>query len=215
MNRQTAHQIGYEKRLAELTKSAGFLSGLGRAAGRAAGAFGRGAGKVKLPGLQDAIENTTLEQTLAKRKVQTAALQNRLGQQTKTAPIGELGARAKEVSNATPLPGLAPDAAAPAAPKLPGLTGRIGQAVGGMQPGIGRRILAGPQHAGASPVNPAELGGTVLRRAGGAALGAGALGGAYMKGENDAANEARRRASQLGFMQRLAFLMNPGVVNQM
>jgi len=96
-----------------------------------------------------------------------------------------------------------------------GLSQRVGTAVGGMPSGLGRRLLGGSQHATSSPLNPAELGKSVLKRVGAAGAGAAAVGGSYVKGELDAAAEAKRRASQLGFMQRLAFLMNPNIVNRM
>lgn len=96
-----------------------------------------------------------------------------------------------------------------------GMAGRVGPAVAGMQPGMARRVLSGPQFAAASPVNPAELGRTVMRRAGGAALGAGALGASNLYGQYRAAEEAKRRAAQSSFMQRLAFLMNPNLVYSM
>ena len=95
------------------------------------------------------------------------------------------------------------------------IAGRTGSAVSGMAPGLGRRILGGAQHATSSPLNPAELGKSVLKRVGAGAAGAGVVGGSYVKGQLDAAAEAKRRASQLGFMQRLAFLMNPNIVNRM
>jgi len=92
---------------------------------------------------------------------------------------------------------------------------RVGKYVGGMQPGLGRRALAGPGFDGASPLNPADLGRSVMERAGIAGGGAALAGGTYVKGQADAAAEAKRRASQMGFMERLSFLMNPNIVNQM
>jgi len=151
MNRQFAKQIGFESRLGELTKQAGFMSTLGRVAG----AVGRGA--------------------------------------------GTMATRAKAI----------------AGPAAANVAKNVGQSVGGMQPGLGRRILAGSQNAAASPLTPTELGKNVLGRAGVAGGAAALAGGSYLKGEHDAANEARRRASQMGFMQRLAFLANPNIVNQM
>jgi len=54
-----------------------------------------------------------------------------------------------------------------------------------------------------------------MERAGIAGGGAALAGGTYVKGQADAAAEAKRRASQMGFMERLSFLMNPNIVNQM
>jgi len=230
----------FEKRLAALqqsAKQAGFLRGLGR-----------GAGKVKLPGLTGAIEKATLEQQLAKRQIQTAAQQARIGSPPVpnstmatpaapvAAPVAGLAAKAKRVARSKPAPaaqgigatvaglgakaknvvGQAAGGVAQKAQKALGdLSQTVGSRVGGMQPGLGRRLLAGPEHATSSPLNPADLGKKVLGRAGTAGLGAGVAGGAYVKGEADAAAEAKRRASEMGFMQRLAFLMNPGIVNRM
>jgi len=108
------------------------------------------------------------------------------------------------------------DAAAPAAAQAPrGTADLIGRLVGGLNPGLGRRVLAGPEFASASSLNPADLGRRVLGRAGVAGGGAALAGGSYVKGQMDAAEEAKRRAAQLGFMQRLAFLLNPNIVNQL
>lgn len=174
MNRQSAHQVGFENRLAELThptKSAASLA-------------------AKLPTLLNAAKGVG-------------------------AAAKGLGAKAKGVVGQA-ASGIAGSGAAQAAQKALGnLSQTVGGRVGGMQPGLLRRALAGPEHALSSPLNPADLGKKVLGRAGTAGLGAGVAGGAYVKGEADAAAEAKRRASEMGFMQRLAFLMNPDMVNRM
>lgn len=231
MNIQDAQRTGFKSRFTQLmleeqaaVKQAGMMAKLlGAGKNLASAAKGKvrldpsyaGASKIKLPGLDQAIA----EQTLAHRQVGTAALRNRAAQAAKPAPAP------LKLAPEAPLPSAAPAAAA-AAPEAAtaasvasaapmSVADRVGRLVGGMNPGLGRRALAGPEFAGASSVNPADLGRKVLGRAGVAGGGAALAGGAYGKGQMDAAEEAKRRASQLGFMQRLAFLMNPNIVNQM
>ena len=228
MNIHDAQRTGFKARFTQLmldeqaaVKQAGMMAKLlGAGKNLASAAKGKihldpsfaAQSKVKLPGLNQAIA----EQTLAHRQVGTEALRNRASAAAKVAP------EAPAAAPAAAAPAAAAQAADPAASAASVAAGapmsvadRVGRFVGGMNPGLGRRALAGPEFAGASSLNPADLGKKVLGRAGVGAGGAALAGGSYVKGEMDAAEEAKRRASQLGFMQRLAFLMNPNIVNQM
>ena len=223
MNVQNAHLNAFSHRMAQLTadhraatKQANMLSKLvGAGKNLASKAKGKvrldpsfaSHSKIKLPGLDQAI----LEQTGAARKVQTEALKNRASAAAKPAPA----APAAPAAAAAAAGAAAPTAASVAAGAPMSIADRVGKYVGGMQPGLGRRALAGPGFDGASPLNPADLGRSVMERAGIAGGGAALAGGTYVKGQADAAAEAKRRASQMGFMERLSFLMNPNIVNQM
>ena len=225
MNVQNAHLNAFSHRMAQLTadhraatKQANMLSKLvGAGKNLASKAKGKvrldpsfaSHSKIKLPGLDQAI----LEQTGAARKVQTEALKNRASAAAKPAPAAPAAPAAAAAAAAAGA--AAPTAASVAAGAPMSIADRVGKYVGGMQPGLGRRALAGPGFDGASPLNPADLGRSVMERAGIAGGGAALAGGTYVKGQADAAAEAKRRASQMGFMERLSFLMNPNIVNQM
>ncbi len=237
MNDKYLYTVGFLSRLAELAendgmvKQAGALKSLTAGFGAMKKTIGQTFGKPISRATEGAATKTFLEQQLAQRKIKSTALENRLQkmvggptqvQMAGGGPFPKVPTPKLQMAPEAPLPGAAAGAAEGAASALPdaaanplsGIQDRIGKGVAGMQPGLVRRLLGGSQFANANPVNPADLGKTVMNRAGGAALGAGALGASNLYGQYSAAEEAKRRASQASFMQRLAFLMNPNVVNQ-
>lgn len=219
MSDNFSFRLGFNDRLADLAEKDGIVKSAGPLRALGAGAAKLlGKGVAKAPGA--AATQRFLDAKLLYRQGQTAKLRGRVNSMmggAENAP--NLSAKAPAAAGAAPgaAPAAAPVSDIPGAAPSPvsGLQDRIGKVVAGMNPGLARRAIAGPQFANATPLNHADLGKTVMNRAGGAALGAGTLGAANVYGQYQGAEEAKRRAAQSSFMQRLAFLMNPNIVNQM